>query len=68
MSPLGLAVAGPVADLVGISFWYLLSGAVLTVAGVGAFLVPAIRHLEDRRPTWADAQDEAIPASKSAID
>jgi len=68
MSPLGLAVAGPVADLVGISFWYLLSGAVLTVAGVGAFLVPAIRHLEDRRPTRADAQDEAVPASKSAID
>ncbi len=47
MSPLSLAIAGPVADLLGIRFWYVLGGATMLAAGIGAFFVPAIIHLED---------------------
>jgi DHA3 family macrolide efflux protein-like MFS transporter len=49
MSPLGLAIAGPVADRFGVQAWFLLGGAVCVLLGVGAFFVPAIVHLEDGR-------------------
>jgi len=47
MSPLGLAVAGPVADALGVRSWFLIGGVVCTLLGAGAFFVPAILNLED---------------------
>ncbi|MFQ6101622.1 MAG: MFS transporter [Anaerolineae bacterium] len=47
MSPLGMAVAGPVADWLGVRIWYLVAGAVCALMGASAFFVPAIVHLED---------------------
>jgi DHA3 family macrolide efflux protein-like MFS transporter len=47
MSPLGLAVAGPVADAVGVQIWFLVGGVVTILLGVGSFFVPAILNLED---------------------
>lgn len=46
--PVGLAIAGPLADTVGVRIWYVLCGIVTTMLGVGAFFVPAIMRLEDR--------------------
>jgi len=46
--PLGLAIAGPVADARGVQFWFLIGGITTTVTGVAAFFVPAIMQLEDR--------------------
>lgn len=46
MSPLGLAIAGPVADHFGIQVWFWFGGAWCLLMGVGAFLVPAIIELE----------------------
>ena len=48
IAPLGLAIAGPVADAVGVQYWWLMTGIIITVMGTGAFLVPSIVHLEDR--------------------
>ena len=47
MMPLSLAVAGPVADAIGIQPWYIIGGALFALLGLGSFLVPAIVHLED---------------------
>nr|HID12486.1 MFS transporter [Anaerolineae bacterium] len=47
MSPLSLAIAGPVADLLGVRTWYVIAGVVCALMGGGAFFVPAIVHLED---------------------
>jgi len=47
MSPLGLAIAGPVADALGVQIWWLLAGVVITAMGAGAFFVPAIMQIED---------------------
>jgi DHA3 family macrolide efflux protein-like MFS transporter len=58
MSPLSLAIAGPVADLLGIRFWYVLGGATMLAAGIGAFFVPAIIHLEDGRGALEEAVSE----------
>ncbi len=46
-APVGLVVAGPVADLVGILPWLLISGIPMALIGVGSFLVPSIMNIED---------------------
>jgi len=48
MSPLSLAVAGPVADAVGVRAWYVAAGAVCVLMACGAFFVPAIMNLGPR--------------------
>ncbi len=48
MTPLGMAVAGPVADLIGIRLWLLGAGIVTALAGIIAFFIPAVMHIEDR--------------------
>ncbi len=58
MAPLGMAVAGPVADALGVPFWYVTGGLVCILMGLGAFFVPAIMHLEDGHR----AQDESSVA------
>jgi len=47
MSPLGMAIAGPVADALGVQFWFVLAGAVCVLMAVVAFFVPALMHLDD---------------------
>jgi DHA3 family macrolide efflux protein-like MFS transporter len=49
MSPLGLSIAGPVADAVGVRVWYIAGGIACTVIGVVGFFIPAVLHIEDGR-------------------
>jgi DHA3 family macrolide efflux protein-like MFS transporter len=49
MTPLGLALAGPIADLLGVRIWYLVAGVVMTVIGVGSFFVSALMQIEEER-------------------
>ena len=44
--PLSLAVAGPVADVVGVRPWYIVGGAISVIMGLGAFFVPVIVNIE----------------------
>ncbi|NKQ37607.1 MAG: MFS transporter [Chloroflexi bacterium] len=56
MIPLGLAVAGPLADFVGVRPWYIGSGIAIFLCGVVAFGLPSALYLEDMAV-------EATPAS-----
>ncbi len=47
MSPLGLVIAGPVADALGVQVWYLLGGSVCLLITLLVLSVPAVRNLED---------------------
>jgi DHA3 family macrolide efflux protein-like MFS transporter len=49
-TPLGLAIAGPVADVTGVPFWFLLAGLVCTATALASFFVPALIHIEDQKP------------------
>jgi MFS transporter, DHA3 family, macrolide efflux protein len=49
ISPLGLAVAGPVADRLGVQIWYIVGGAVCMGMGILAFFIPSILNMEDHR-------------------
>lgn len=47
MAPIGLLIAGPVADAFGVQFWFLIGTVGLIVMSVILFLTPALRNLED---------------------
>ena len=56
-TPLGLVIAGPVADVMGVQVWFTLAGvAMIAMAAVGLF-VPDIMNIEDR----------AHPVDKTAV-
>jgi DHA3 family macrolide efflux protein-like MFS transporter len=48
MSPLGLVIAGPLSDAVGVRAWFIAGGILTGCMGVAGFLVPSILHVEDR--------------------
>ena len=51
MTPLSMAVAGPLADAVGVRTLYVVGGAITILLGAGAFFVPVIMHIEDNHRT-----------------
>jgi DHA3 family macrolide efflux protein-like MFS transporter len=50
MAPLGLLIAGPVSDLIGIRSWYFIAGLVTIFMGILGFSLPAVMHVEDEQP------------------
>ncbi len=49
IAPLGLAVAGPVADAVGTRFLFYIAGAAIVLTGVACIFIPDIMNLEKHR-------------------
>jgi hypothetical protein len=47
---LGLMVAGPLVDLVGVRFWFILGSIFVLLRGPAGFLIPAIVNMEDQPP------------------
>jgi len=56
MVPLGLAIAGPLADGLGVRAWFLAAGVAMVAIGIGALFVPAVMRIEDK------AAETPIPA------
>jgi DHA3 family macrolide efflux protein-like MFS transporter len=48
ITPLGLMIAGPVADRVGIQAWFLLGGLLCIVMAVAGLFIPAVMDIEQR--------------------
>lgn len=46
MAPLGLIVAGPLADVLGVQSWLLLGGIATMIIGIGGFFVPQLINIE----------------------
>jgi DHA3 family macrolide efflux protein-like MFS transporter len=49
MSPLGLIIAGPLADTFGVQSWFVIGGVVTLGMGLAGYFIPAVIHLEDGR-------------------
>jgi DHA3 family macrolide efflux protein-like MFS transporter len=49
MSPIGLIIAGPIADRLGVQTWFIIGGIVTGLMGIFGFFIPAIMHFEDGR-------------------
>ena len=54
MAPVGLVLAAPVAERLGVQSWFFIAGGVCVLMAVVGLLTPAILHLEDGR-AWAAA-------------
>ncbi|MDT8382333.1 MAG: MFS transporter [Brevefilum sp.] len=46
--PIGLAIAGPVSDAIGIQTWFIIGGICMSLTGILGFMSPAMRHIEDQ--------------------
>lgn len=48
MTPVGLTIAGPLADAFGVPIWFVISGLVTTSVAITAFFVPAVMNIENQ--------------------
>lgn len=51
MAPLGLAVAGPLAELIGVRVWFVLGGILIMVMGIAGFFIPPVMNIEKQAST-----------------
>lgn len=58
MTPIGLLLAGPVADFLGLQTWYVLGGGLCIFMGGLAFMLPSVMRLEEGPPS-----KQPLPAS-----
>ncbi len=65
-SPLGMAIAGPVADAFGVQLWFLLGGVVSLGMGIGLRAVPAVMRLEDHGQAQ-EASSSSPPAVETFV-
>ncbi len=54
MTPIGLMIAGPVADRVGIQAWFLLGGSLCVLMGVAGLSIPAVMNIEEKSSVMFD--------------
>ncbi|MGB2909935.1 MAG: MFS transporter [Anaerolineales bacterium] len=54
MAPVGLMIAGPVADRVGIQAWFLLGGSLCVLMAVAGLFIPAVMNIEEKRSVMFD--------------
>ena len=58
-TPIGLAIAGPIADVTGVPFWFLLAGLVCTATALVSFFVRPLIRIEDQKAVHREAPDVA---------
>jgi DHA3 family macrolide efflux protein-like MFS transporter len=66
-SPIGLAIAGPVTDAVGVQVWYLTAGLACLVGGVAAFFIPAVMNIEDYGHSAAAAPESVTDSPEGVL-
>ncbi len=64
MMPVGLAIAGPVADALGVPFWFIIGGLATAAMGGVGFLMPAVIQIESQ----AAARRAAAPLDAPDLD
>lgn len=68
MSPIGLIIAGPVADWLGVRSWFLFGGSITLLLGIGSFFLPLLLHIEDgRSPQEAEHAPDNLRLEPTAV-
>jgi MFS transporter, DHA3 family, macrolide efflux protein len=49
ISPLGLLIAGPLSDALGIGVWFWAGGIICILIGISGFFIPAVMNIESNR-------------------
>jgi DHA3 family macrolide efflux protein-like MFS transporter len=66
MSPLGLAIAGPLSDALGVQVWFVAAGILAMIMAVSSFFIRAVMHVEDDRSRHAAPVVAPAPAAALA--
>jgi DHA3 family macrolide efflux protein-like MFS transporter len=62
MTPVGLMIAGPISDRIGIQSWFFLGGSLCILMGASGFFIPAVMNIESRRNDLVETQESNLPA------
>ena len=65
MAPLGLLIAGPVADAVGVRSWYVIGGVACILIAVVGYFIPALMNIEENNNHKEQIAPEVGEASGS---
>ncbi len=69
MMPIGLLIAGPISDYLGIQIWYILAGIFSLAMGVAGFFMPVIMDVEKgRQGASLDAAYPKAEVNASTVD
>jgi DHA3 family macrolide efflux protein-like MFS transporter len=71
ISPLGLIIAGPLADRFGVQVWFLVGGVLTGLLGVAALLIPAIMNIEEdfkAQPHSSSPTDNTIELAAAPVE
>ena len=60
MMPLGLAFAGPLADIIGVRTWFLIGGLITIIAAVSGFFIPALINIERERDDHTEIEGDVL--------
>lgn len=63
MAPIGLMIAGPVADRAGIQAWFLVGGIVCVLMGIAGLFIPAVMNIEKDRSGMPDRPEGTVLVS-----
>jgi DHA3 family macrolide efflux protein-like MFS transporter len=50
MAPIGLAIAGPISDVIGIQAWFQIAGIFCIGMGLVGYMIPAVVNIETNNP------------------
>lgn len=68
MAPLGLIVAGPVADAIGVQSWYIIGGAACILMALVGYSIPALMNIEDNHRRGDEiAKEQVEPVGSEVI-
>jgi DHA3 family macrolide efflux protein-like MFS transporter len=60
IAPVGLIIAGPIADRVGIQSWFFLGGALCVLMGISGLFIPAVMNIEERGSVGTQLSDCSV--------
>jgi len=60
MSPIGLIIAGPISDKMGIQTWFLLGGSLCILMAIAGLFIPALMNIEEKAAQNADIPEETL--------
>jgi DHA3 family macrolide efflux protein-like MFS transporter len=66
-SAMGLIVAGPVADAIGVQNWYVIGGVACILMAVVGYSLPAVMNIEDNHRQTREAAQEQVETAASEV-
>jgi DHA3 family macrolide efflux protein-like MFS transporter len=67
MAPIGLIVAGPVADAIGVQSWYVIGGLACILMAALGYSIPAVMNIEDNHRRAKDQVQEQEEVADSGM-